>query len=140
MADDHLPDLLRRSTLVLREVRCACTREHLALASHNHLCQTYFRKKATHEKRPAGGEGNTMDLGTGIALLVAFLAVVVLIIRGQSPFIMLLLLAVIWAVIAGIGIDVFHKKLIQAGGVLFVSEVKIISLCAWLVLCHIKIW
>ncbi len=38
-----------------------------------------------------------MDVGTGIALLVAFLAVVVSIIRGQSPIIMLLLLAIVWA-------------------------------------------
>src|SRR5258705_2301941 len=94
MTDDHLPQILRRSTLVLREVRCACTREHLALASHNHLCQTYFRKKATHEKRPAGGEGNTMDLWTGISLLVSFFSVVVLIIPGQSPIILPFLIAV----------------------------------------------
>jgi Gnt-I system high-affinity gluconate transporter len=131
MANDHLPQILRRSTLVLREVRCACTREHLALASHNHLCQTYFRKKATHEKRPAGGEGNTMDLGTGIALLVAFLAVVVLIIRGQSPIIMLLILAVLWAAIAGIGIEDIQKKIIQAGGVQYASAVIIIVFGAW---------
>jgi Gnt-I system high-affinity gluconate transporter len=131
MADDHLPQILRRSTLVVREVRCACTREHLALASHNHLCQTYFRKKATHEKRPEGGEGNTMDLGTGIALLVAFLAVVVLIIRGQSPIIMLLILAVLWAAIAGIGIEDIQKKIIQAGGVQYASAVIIIVFGAW---------
>ena len=41
-----------------------------------------------------------MDFGTGIALLVAFLAVVVLIIRGQSPIIMLLILAVLWSAMA----------------------------------------
>ena len=57
-----------------------------------------------------------MDLGTGVALLVAFLAVVVLIIRGQSPIIMLLLLAVLWAAIAGIGIDDIQKKVLQGGG------------------------
>jgi len=72
-----------------------------------------------------------MDFGTGIALLVAFLAVVVLIIRGQSPIIMLLLLAVIWAVIAGIGIDDIQKKIIQAGGVQFASAVIIIVFGAW---------
>ena len=52
-----------------------------------------------------------MDLGTGIALLVAFLAIVILIIRGQSPIIMLLLLAVLWAAIAGIGIEDIQKKI-----------------------------
>jgi len=57
------------------------------------------------------------ELGVGVGLLVAFLAVVVLIIRGQSPIIMLLLLAIVWAVIAGIGIDDIQKKIIQGGGV-----------------------
>ena len=72
-----------------------------------------------------------MDLGTGIALLVAFLVVVVLIIRGQSPIIMLLLLAVAWAAIAGIGIDDIQKKIIQAGGVQFAAAVIIIVFGAW---------
>src|SRR6476660_5429875 len=72
-----------------------------------------------------------MDLGTGIALLVAFLAVVILIIRGQSPIIMLLILAVLWAAIAGIGIDDIQKKIIQAGGVQFASAVIVIVFGAW---------
>src|SRR3979411_376944 len=72
-----------------------------------------------------------MDLGTGIALLVAFLAVVVLIIRGQSPIVMLLLLAILWAAIAGIGIDDIQKKIIQAGGVQYASAVIIIVFGAW---------
>ena len=72
-----------------------------------------------------------MDLWTGVALLVAFLAVVVLIIRGQSPIIMLLLLAILWAAIAGIGIDDIQKKIIQAGGVQFASAVIIIVFGAW---------
>ena len=72
-----------------------------------------------------------MDLGTGIALLVAFLAVVILIIRGQSPIIMLLILAVLWAAIAGIGIDDIQKKVIQAGGVQYASAVIIIVFGAW---------
>ena len=72
-----------------------------------------------------------MDLGTGIALLVAFLAVVVLIIRGQSPIIMLLVLAVLWSAIAGIGIDDIQKKILQAGGVAYASAVIIIVFGAW---------
>ena len=47
---------------------------------------------------------------TGILLLLAFLVVVAAIVRGQSPIIMLLLLAVLWAAIAGIGIDDIQKK------------------------------
>ena len=72
-----------------------------------------------------------MDLGTGIALLVAFLAVVVLIIRGQSPIIMLLLLAILWSAIAGIGIEEIQKKILQGGGVAYASAVIIIVFGAW---------
>jgi hypothetical protein len=71
------------------------------------------------------------ELGVGIGLLIAFLAVVVLIVRGQSPIIMLLLLAVAWAVIAGIGIDDIQKKIIQGGGVAYASAVIIIVFGAW---------
>ena len=67
----------------------------------------------------------------GIALLVAFLVIVVLIIRGQSPIIMLLLLAVAWAAIAGVGIDDIQKKIIQGGGVTYASAVIIIVFGAW---------
>src|SRR3954468_5644897 len=72
-----------------------------------------------------------MDFGTGIALLIAFLAVVVLIIRGQSPIIMLLLLAIVWAVIAGIGVDDIQKKILQGGGVAYASAVIIIVFGSW---------
>ncbi|MBS0527746.1 MAG: hypothetical protein JSS04_29255 [Proteobacteria bacterium] len=72
-----------------------------------------------------------MDVVTGIALLLAFLAVVVAIIRGQSPIIMLLLLAIVWAALAGIGINDIQAKVLQAGGVTFASAVIIIVFGAW---------
>ncbi len=72
-----------------------------------------------------------MDLLTGIALLAAFLAVVVLIIRGQSPVIMLLILAIAWAAISGIGLNDIQAKVLQAGGVTFASAVIIIVFGAW---------
>jgi Gnt-I system high-affinity gluconate transporter len=72
-----------------------------------------------------------MDLLTGIALLAAFLAVVVLIIRGQSPVIMLLLLAIAWAAISGIGLNDIQSKILQGGGVTFASAVIIIVFGAW---------
>src|ERR1700694_1305977 len=91
-----------------------------------------FEKRPRPKKWPAKrGRGTIMDFATGVALRVAFLAVVVLIIRGQSPIIMLLLLAVAWAAIAGIGIDDIQKKIIQAGGVQFASAVIIIVFGAW---------
>ena len=73
----------------------------------------------------------TTEFATGLGLLIAFLAVVVMIIRGQSPIIMLLILAVLWAAIAGIGVDEIQKKIIQGGGVQYASAVIIIVFGAW---------
>jgi len=112
----------------MRETACVCTRKHLVLASHKLLCQTCFAKRP--RERPANGKERQWTWDS-IALLVAFLAVVILIIRGQSPIIMLLILAVLWAAIAGIGIDDIQKKVIQAGGVQYASAVIIIVFGAW---------
>ena len=68
---------------------------------------------------------------TGIALLLVFLVVVVLIVRGQSPIIMLLLLAIVWAIIAGIGLQDIQAKVLQGGGVQYASAVIIIVFGAW---------
>ena len=38
----------------------------------------------------------------GIVMLVLYLAIVILIIRGLSPIISLLALAIVWAVLAGV--------------------------------------
>jgi hypothetical protein len=67
----------------------------------------------------------------GIALLIAFLVVVVLIMRGQSPVIMLLVLAVVWAALAGIGIGDIQAKILQGGGIAYASTVIIIVFGAW---------
>ena len=72
-----------------------------------------------------------MEFATGLALLIAFLIVVVLIVRGQSPIIMLLLLAIVWAVIAGIGVKDIQAKVLQGGGVQYASAVIIIVFGAW---------
>jgi len=72
-----------------------------------------------------------MNVVTGVALLVAFVVVVVLIIRGQSPVIMLLLLAILWAALAGIGVNDIQAKILQGGGVQYASSVIIIAFGAW---------
>ena len=72
-----------------------------------------------------------MDYTTGIALLAVFLVAVVLIVRGQSPIIMLLLLAIVWAAIAGIGIQDIQKEVISGGGVKYASSVIQIVFGAW---------
>jgi hypothetical protein len=72
-----------------------------------------------------------MAIVTGIGLLIAFLIVVVLIIRGQSPIIMLLLLAIVWSVMARVGIHDIQAKVLQGGGVAFASAIIVIVFGAW---------
>jgi Gnt-I system high-affinity gluconate transporter len=68
---------------------------------------------------------------TGILLLITFLIVVAAIVRGQSPIIMLLALAIVWALLAGIGINDIQAKILQGGGVAYASAVIIIVFGAW---------
>ena len=72
-----------------------------------------------------------MEIATGVALLVAFLIVVALIVRGQSPIIMLLLLAIVWAAISGISLQDIQAKVLQGGGTQYASAVIIIVFGAW---------
>ena len=72
-----------------------------------------------------------MEYTTGIALLAVFLVVVALIVRGQSPVIMLLLLAIVWAAIAGISVQDIQAKVLQGGGVQYASSVIVIVFGAW---------
>src|SRR6185295_13129271 len=124
----NLPKILRRTSL-----RCAnarLPRADILFSPVTNSCDRLCFAQGREDGRQMG-KGKTMDVGTGIALLVAFLAVVVLIIRGQSPIIMLLILAVLWSAIAGIGIDDIQKKILQAGGVAYASAVIIIVFGAW---------
>ena len=72
-----------------------------------------------------------MEWLTGVLLLLAFLAVVAAIVRGQSPIIMLLLLAIVWSLLAGIGVNDIQSKILQGGGVQYASAVIIIVFGAW---------
>src|SRR6185295_8886902 len=94
----------------------------------------YIQRKPTirqgASKRRAGRR-RAMEYTTGIILLAVFLVVVVLIVRGQSPVIMLLLLAIAWALIAGIGVQDVQAKVLQDGGVKYASAVIVIVFGAW---------
>ncbi|HLJ63956.1 MAG TPA: hypothetical protein VKT70_07615 [Stellaceae bacterium] len=83
-----------------------------------------------------------MEFVPGLALLAMLLAAVVLIMRGQSPVLMLLLLAIGWAGVAGVGIDAIQTKVIEAGGVPFASAVVIIIFGAWFgqILVQTDLW
>lgn len=72
-----------------------------------------------------------MELATGALLLVVFLAVVVAIVKGQSPVVMLIILAIAWAALAGININDIQSKVLQAGGTQYASAVIIIVFGAW---------
>jgi Gnt-I system high-affinity gluconate transporter len=72
-----------------------------------------------------------MGAANGIALLLVFLGIVVLIVRGQSPIIMLLVLAIAWAAIAGVGFQDIQAKVLQGGGIAYASAVIIIVFGAW---------
>src|SRR4030095_3020233 len=77
------------------------------------------------------GRRRAMEYTTGIVLLAVFLVVVALIVRGQSPVIMLLLLAIAWALIAGISVQDVQAKVLQDGGVKYASAVIVIVFGAW---------
>jgi H+/gluconate symporter-like permease len=72
-----------------------------------------------------------MGPATGIVLLIAFLIVVVLIVRGQSPIIMLLLLAIVWSAIAGIGLFDIQAKVLNDGAIKYASAIIQIVFGAW---------
>jgi H+/gluconate symporter-like permease len=72
-----------------------------------------------------------MDMLTGVVLLVCFVVIVFAIVRGQSPVLMLLILAIAWAAIAGISVDNIQAKVLQGGGVAYASAVIIIVFGAW---------
>ena len=77
-----------------------------------------------------------MDLFIGALMLAAFVAVVVLIIKGESPIITLLLLAIAWALLARVplmgepGKDIL-SGVMEKGGTAYASAIVIIVFGAW---------
>jgi Gnt-I system high-affinity gluconate transporter len=72
-----------------------------------------------------------MDSMLGILMILCFLAVVVLIMRGESPIIMLLLLAVAWALLAGVPGKSILTNVFEKGGTAYASSIIIIIFGAW---------
>lgn len=77
-----------------------------------------------------------MDISIGILMLIVFAAAVVLIMKGESPIITLLLLTILWAILAGVpfmgdpGKDLLSGVL-EKGGTAFASAIIIIVFGAW---------
>src|SRR5919199_1570186 len=66
-----------------------------------------------------------MEVVTGLALLAAFLAVVVLIVRGQSPIIMLLLLALVWAVVINLATALLFPSMYGVGAAIAIGVIAL---------------
>lgn len=77
-----------------------------------------------------------MDLFIGILMLVFYLVVVFIIMKGESPIITLLLLSIVWAILAGVplkgeaGKDILSGVL-EKGGTAYASAIVIIVFGAW---------
>jgi len=77
-----------------------------------------------------------MDAMIGILMLAIYILAVVLIMKGESPIISLLVLAILWAVLAGVpwkgeaGKDILSGVL-ERGGTAYASAIVIIVFGAW---------
>ena len=67
----------------------------------------------------------------GILMILLYVAVVIVIIRGQSPIIALLSLAILWGLLAGVpGKDILGQ-ILDKGGTAYASAIVIIVFGAW---------
>jgi Gnt-I system high-affinity gluconate transporter len=67
----------------------------------------------------------------GIVMLLLYLVAVIVIIRGQSPIISLLSLAVLWALLAGVPGNTILAQVLDKGGTAYASAIIIIVFGAW---------
>lgn len=72
-----------------------------------------------------------MQLALGILLLVFFLVGVIAVMRGQSPIIVLMLLAIVWAAATGAPLKEVLGKVIDGGATAYAGAVIIIVFGAW---------
>ncbi|HSR11339.1 MAG TPA: hypothetical protein VLS90_07815 [Thermodesulfobacteriota bacterium] len=72
-----------------------------------------------------------MEILAGILMMACFLVVVVLIMKGESPIIMLLLLALAWALLAGVPGKSIMANVLEKGGTAYASTIVTIIFGAW---------
>jgi H+/gluconate symporter-like permease len=72
-----------------------------------------------------------MNIFLGILMVMFYLAVVVMIVRGQSPIIMLLLLTLVWMIMAGVPGEKILANVFEKGGTAFSSSLVAIIFGAW---------
>ena len=72
-----------------------------------------------------------MEIIPGILMVLLYVAVVIVIIRGQSPIISLLALAILWAALAGTSAKDILTQILDKGGTAYASAIVIIVFGAW---------
>ncbi|MHB1007355.1 MAG: hypothetical protein ACYC3S_17190 [Chloroflexota bacterium] len=72
-----------------------------------------------------------MEMFIGILMLLIYLAVVIFIVKGESPIISLLVLAVVWALMAGVSWNNIMTGVVDKGGTAYASSIVIIVFGAW---------
>ena len=72
-----------------------------------------------------------MEFLTGILMILCFFVVVIVIMKGESPIIMLLLLALAWALLAGVPGKSILANVVEKGGIAYASTIVIIIFGAW---------
>ena len=72
-----------------------------------------------------------MEFLIGILMILCFFVVVIVIMKGESPIIMLLLLALAWALLAGVPGKSILANVIEKGGLAYASTIVLIIFGAW---------
>jgi hypothetical protein len=72
-----------------------------------------------------------MGILAGTLMILCFFVVVILIMKGESPIIMLLLLAIAWAVLAGVPGKNILAIVLEKGGLAYASTIVTIIFGAW---------
>ncbi len=72
-----------------------------------------------------------MEILTGTLMILCFFVVVIVIMKGESPIIMLLLLAIAWAVLAGVPGKNILAIVLEKGGLAYASTIVTIIFGAW---------
>jgi Gnt-I system high-affinity gluconate transporter len=72
-----------------------------------------------------------MEAISGVLMLLLYVAVVIVIIRGQSPIIALLSLAIVWGILAGVPEKDILSQILDKGGTAYASAIVIIVFGAW---------
>jgi H+/gluconate symporter-like permease len=72
-----------------------------------------------------------MDLFLGLLMLLVYVGVVIFIVKGESPIISLMLLAILWALLAKVPFREILTQVLDKGGTAYANAIVIIVFGAW---------